>query len=86
MEDNNIIDELAEAIKSSGAKVVFGIKRHIPYIEGELARFEGAKFCHHTWNRIGKEIGWEPFTACLWYFQYIEQEKQKQQDTEKPRE
>ena len=21
-----------------------------------------------TWIKVGEEIGWEPLTACLWYF------------------
>jgi hypothetical protein len=27
------------------------------------------------WNEVGKKIGWDPFTICLYYFRHLDKQK-----------
>lgn len=64
------IEKLFEAIEAKGLKVSFGLERqgHIPYIEETLKK---SGWNYHTWIGIGNVIGWEPLTACCYYYNYI---------------
>lgn len=54
---------------TSGAKMTFGLtEKNLEIIKRHTSRWEGAEFGRDTWVDAGKEIGWEPLTACLWYF------------------
>lgn len=81
--------KLFEAAENKGLGVVFGLEAqgHIPTIEAEIKRWnEGIEygndmtFCKAVWEDIGKKIGWCPFTAALYYFEYI---NNKQKNLEK---
>jgi hypothetical protein len=79
--------EIFEAAEKKGLKVVFGLEAqgHIPTIEAELKRrnenFDNnypehkgknvMTYSRHVWEKIGKKIGWCPFTAALSYFEYL---------------
>lgn len=68
-------------------KVMFGLVQqgHIPTIERIIDKWNKSfkeqfpnepekvdhKYSKHVWEEIGKEIGWCPFTACLYYFEYL---------------
>ena len=50
-------------------KVTFGFtEKNIEVIKRHLNRFEGAEYDFDVWQDIGKEIGWVPLGAALWYF------------------
>jgi hypothetical protein len=54
---------------SCSAKMTFGLTgNNLEVIKKYASRWEGAEFDRDTWIRVGEEIGWEPLTACLWYF------------------
>ncbi len=77
-EDKKAIDYLAEALKNSKAKITFGLQpHHIKAIEKELERFGNreidAKYVKYVWEKLGKELAWEPFTLALYYFEYLEE-------------
>jgi hypothetical protein len=84
----NVIDNLSDAMENSNLKITFGLQvYHIDHIEAELQRWhdmpepnEGKKpnpkFIKYVWDKLGKELGWCPFTLALYYFEYLE-EKQK---------
>lgn len=78
--------EFLETIEKSNVKVVFGLEAqgHIPIIESEIKRWnESFKkqypdsenvdmiYEKHVWEKIGKIIAWCPFSACLSYFEYL---------------
>ena len=66
MENNEFIDEFNKSI----TKVTFGLQpSHIRIIEKHLAKFPRAIYSTHVWQDIGKEIGWCPLTAALYYFE-----------------
>lgn len=71
-----MIQKLADAIDKKGAKVQFGLKQqgHIETIEKHLAKYDSyrMKYSTQVWNDIGKEIGWCPLTASLWYFRHLD--------------
>lgn len=81
---NKVLDELSKKISEKGLRVVFGLEAqgHIPTIEriiGEVSgeidfkgetTFVDMAYDKYTWEKIGKEIGWCPFTAALSYFDY----------------
>lgn len=69
----SIIDDLSKVIDNSGAKMTFGLtESNLAVINKYINRFEGAKYSYHVWQDIGKEIGWMPLAAALWYFERIE--------------
>ena len=54
---------------NGSAKLTFGLTtKNLEVIKKHINRWEGAEFDRDTWIRVGEEIGWEPLTACLWYF------------------
>jgi hypothetical protein len=72
------MDKLIEELNNSKAKITFGLTPHnIEVIEKELERFGGrdfdAKYNRYIWDKLGKELSWEPFTLCLYYFEYLEE-------------
>lgn len=82
--------ELLTEEEIKGLKVVFGLEAqgHIPVIESELQRWNDSftkmfpnekdvdmTFSTHVWERIGKKIGWDPFSAALHYFEYLKKVK-----------
>jgi hypothetical protein len=81
------IEHLVELLEKNNAKMTFGLQpHHIETIETELQRwkdmpphFEGdladPKYIFYVWERLGKEIGWEPFTLALYYFKHLETKK-----------
>lgn len=78
-----------EAFEKAGVKIVFGLEAqgHIPTIEAIIERWNNVKlesypdesvnmiYSKHVWEEIGRTIGWCPFTACLYYFEYLEDKK-----------
>lgn len=65
-------------------KITFGLqKKHIEHIEAEFQRWKDMpsenrhkydpKYKLYVWEKLGKELGWCPFTLALYYFQYLEQ-------------
>jgi hypothetical protein len=68
-------------------RVAFGLEQqgHIPAIQAILKKWNDSykeqypdewdessmMFSKDVWNEIGKKIGWEPFTASLYYFEYL---------------
>lgn len=85
------MDELEDAIEKANVKVTFGLQPyHIEAIEKELQRWRDmpplASFPDHkvnplyikyVWEKLGKDLGWCPFTLCLYYFEYLEDQKLK---------
>lgn len=78
-----------EDIFNKDVKVVFGLEAqgHIPTIEAIIKRWNDSykrdypdqplnmMYSKHVWDEIGKTIGWCPFTAALYYFEYLEENK-----------
>ena len=58
-------------VMGSAVKVKFGLEQqgHIPTIEKML--LEWGRSDYYIWQKIGKEIGWCPLTACSWYLEYV---------------
>lgn len=53
----------------NNVKMTFGLTdKNLEIIKKYSSRWDGAEFDRDTWIRVGEEIGWEPLTACLWYF------------------
>jgi len=83
------IDSLIDAIEKANVKITFGLQPyHIDKIETELKRWYDMpplksfpdtkvdmKFAKHVWDKLGKELGWCPFTLALHYFEYLENKK-----------
>jgi len=79
-------DNLADAVNKAGVKIAFGLEAqgHIPTIEAIIERWNNVKidtypdekvnmiYSKHVWEEIGRTIGWDSFTACLYYFEYLE--------------
>ena len=87
MNNKNKLDEhinhLCETIEKFGSKVTFGLQdHHIKAIESELERFGNreidAKYVKYIWEKLGKELSWEPFTLALYYFEYLEKSTHKE--------
>lgn len=54
------------------AKMTFGLTaKNMEVIETHINKWDGAVFDRRTWENIGEEIGWDAFTAALWYFRKI---------------
>jgi hypothetical protein len=73
-----VISDLCDAIEKANVKVTFGLQpHHIKAIEDELERFGNreidAKYVKYVWEKLGKELAWEPFTLALYYFEYLEE-------------
>ncbi len=69
------------------AKMTFGLTaRHIGVIEAELKRFGNreidAKYVKYIWEKLGKELKWEPFTLALYYFEHLERQEFEDQTRE----
>lgn len=58
-------------VSGSAVKVKFGLEQqgHIPTIEKML--LDWGRSDYYIWQKIGKEIGWCPLTACSWYLEYV---------------
>ncbi len=72
--------------KEKNVRVVFGLEAqgHIPTIQAEIKRWNelfkeqypnetpiDMSYEKHVWEKIGKIIGWCPFTASLAYFDWL---------------
>lgn len=72
--------------KEKNVRVVFGLEAqgHIPTIQAEIKRWNESfkeqfpneqpidmSYKKHVWEKIGKIIGWCPFTASLAYFEWL---------------
>ncbi|MBP8976127.1 MAG: hypothetical protein KBG83_05355 [Bacteroidetes bacterium] len=73
-----VISDLCDALEKSNVKVTFGLQpHHIKAIEAELERFGNreidAKYVKYVWEKLGKELAWEPFTLALYYFEHLEE-------------
>lgn len=81
----NCIDTLSKAIEKANVKITFGLqKHHIEHIEAEIKRWEEmpllhegedygrCKYIKYLWEKLGKELGWCPFTLALYYFEHLE--------------
>ena len=68
--ENKPIDGNDAKLPVSGSpKMTFGLTpKNIEVIKKYTSRWEGAEYDRDTWIRVGEEIGWEPLTACLWWF------------------
>ena len=68
-ENSTSVQHDAKLPVSCSAKMTFGLTRkNLEVIKKYASRWEGAEFDRDTWIKVGEEIGWEPLTACLWYF------------------
>lgn len=80
------MEKLIKQAEKANVKVVFGLEAqgHIPTIQAEIKRWNDSFKEHypdsenvdmsyekHVWEKIGKIIGWCPFTASLSYFEWI---------------
>jgi len=65
-----LIQHLAEAIDKKGLVIKFGLEQqgHIETIERILDDLGSNEY---SWQKIGKEIGWCPNTACYYYVSYL---------------
>lgn len=82
------MDELSNALEKTNIKVTFGLQSyHIEAIEKEFQRWRDMpplvsfpdykckpQYMKHVWDKLGKELGWCPFTLCLYYFEYLEEQ------------
>lgn len=73
MSDKNLpplIRKLAEGIERKGLAVKFGLEQQgcIETIERILDDLGSNE---HSWEKIGKEIGWCPRAACNYYVTYL---------------
>jgi hypothetical protein len=76
------IKNLSEQIDDSKVKITFGLQNeHIEIIEAELKEWSkpmddgyicDGKYIKSVWEKLGKKIGWCPFTLSLYYFEYLE--------------
>jgi len=82
-----MMKHITEAMEESNVRIVFGLEAqgHIPTIEAEIKRWNdyykeqfpneepiNMMYSKHVWDKIGKIIGWCPFTAALYYFEYLQ--------------
>jgi transposase len=88
--DENL-DKLFDAMDKANVKITFGLQPyHIEAIEKELKRWNDMpplvsfpdqkpdpKYIKYVWEKLGKELHWEPFTLCLYYFEYLEEINKK---------
>jgi len=84
---NKAIEHLIESIDNSNVRVTFGLQpNHINSIETEIKRWNelpplhdgekaDPKYIKYVWEKLGKELGWCPFTLALHYFKYLEENK-----------
>ncbi len=74
-----------ENAENKNLKIVFGLEAqgHIPTIQAELKKWNENEYetdmtyNKHVWEKIGKIIGWCPFTASLAYFEWLDKNKNK---------
>ena len=80
------MDELIDAMNNKHVKVTFGLQQyHIEAIEKEFKRWRDMpqlksfpdyeckpQYMKGVWDGLGKQLGWCPFTLCLYYFEYLE--------------
>lgn len=67
------MEELFKDATEKGLKVTFGLQpKQIELIESKFKNYPNFKYNTTIWNDIGKEIGWCPLTAALYYFRYLE--------------
>jgi len=75
---NKVIESIVERLDNS--KITFGLREEqIAYIEDELKRFSNGeingKYVKYIWEKLGKELYWEPFTLALYYFEYLDKKE-----------
>ena len=63
------IDAFLKDFDEAKVKVTFGLTdKDMEVINKHINRWDGAEYDYNVWNDIGKEIGWSPLSAALWYF------------------
>lgn len=68
-ENSTSVQHDAKLPVSGNPKMTFGLTpKNMEAIKKYTSRWEGAEYDRDTWIRVGEEIGWEPLTACLWWF------------------
>lgn len=72
-----VISNFVDKLEKKDLKITFGLQpHHIETIEKELERFSGgeidAKYVKYVWEKLGRELAWEPFTLALYYFKHLE--------------
>lgn len=82
----NCIDTLSKAIEKANVKITFGLQpNQIKRIESEINRWDlyleedekylrkgWIKYDLDFWRKLGDEFGWESFTLALYYFEHLE--------------
>ena len=72
------IEKLSDAITEKGLKITFGLQPdHIAIIEKHMPQNRQHHFEEWVWDKIGKEMGWEPKTALQYYLKYQDEKYQK---------
>lgn len=76
-------------METETVKMTFGIQpEHIEVIESIRERYNKIDlpgvpkerqpdmiFSPALWKEVGKQIGWDPFIICLYYFRHLEKQK-----------
>jgi len=66
--------DIGDKLDKAGMKVTFGLQPdQIELIESKFKNYPNFKYNSTIWRDIGKEIGWCPLTAALWYFRGLEE-------------
>ena len=65
-----VVEKLATKLKEKEVKIKFGLEQqnHIETIESILSDLGSNEY---SWQKIGKEIGWDSNTACYHYVRYL---------------
>jgi len=87
-ENAKAFEHLINAIAKADCKITFGLQpSHTKHIETEMQRWrdmpptsDGGKanprYIRYVWEKLGKELGWCPFTLALYYFKHLEEQTQ----------
>lgn len=75
-----VVNKFVDKLEKKDLIITFGLQpRHIETIEKELERFGNreidAKYVKYVWEKLGRELAWEPFTLALYYFEYLERKR-----------
>lgn len=75
--DNTLLDNFIDKLSKANVKVVFGLEQqgHIDVIEKIIKEHGNSVW---VWKeKIAPEIGWDAFTACTYYLDYILEKQSK---------
>ena len=82
--ESDAMQHLIDKMTENNVRVTFGLQsHHIDHIEAELQRWrdmpplsDGSKvdpkYIKYVWEKLGKELSWEPMTLLLYYFEHLE--------------